>query len=86
MSLAAALIYWVIVALWLTVLATIIFFYVRNPRADPEKLRKRATRMLALAITAQEKGDRDYSIELNKLASQVLAHAEEMERREKHSN
>ena len=28
---AAALIYWVIVALWLTILGTIIFFYVRNP-------------------------------------------------------
>jgi diguanylate cyclase (GGDEF)-like protein len=32
MSLFAALIYWVIVAIWLTVLGTIIFFYVRNPR------------------------------------------------------
>jgi hypothetical protein len=32
MSLFAALIYWVIVALWLTVLGTIIFFYIRNPR------------------------------------------------------
>ena len=31
MNLAAALIYWVIVALWLTILGTIIFFYVRNP-------------------------------------------------------
>jgi diguanylate cyclase (GGDEF)-like protein len=31
MSLAAALIYWVIVALWLTVLGTIGYFYVRNP-------------------------------------------------------
>ena len=33
MSLVAALIYWVIVALWLTVLGTVIFFYVRNPHA-----------------------------------------------------
>lgn len=33
MSLAAALIYWVIVALWLTVLGTIVFFYTRNPHA-----------------------------------------------------
>jgi diguanylate cyclase (GGDEF)-like protein len=33
MSLAAALIYWVIVAVWLTVLATIVVFYIRNPRA-----------------------------------------------------
>jgi diguanylate cyclase (GGDEF)-like protein len=32
MSTAAALIYWVIVAVWLTVLATIVVFYVRNPR------------------------------------------------------
>jgi diguanylate cyclase (GGDEF)-like protein len=32
-SLAAALIYWVIVALWLTVLGTIVFFYIRNPHA-----------------------------------------------------
>ncbi len=33
MHLYAALIYWVIVSLWLTVLGTIIFFYVRNPKA-----------------------------------------------------
>jgi diguanylate cyclase (GGDEF)-like protein len=33
MNLAAALIYWVIVAIWLTVLATIVYFYIRNPRA-----------------------------------------------------
>jgi diguanylate cyclase (GGDEF)-like protein len=33
MSLAAALIYWVIVVIWLTVLSTIVVFYVRNPRA-----------------------------------------------------
>jgi diguanylate cyclase (GGDEF)-like protein len=32
-SLAAALIYWVIVAIWLTVLATIVYFYIRNPQA-----------------------------------------------------
>jgi hypothetical protein len=31
MNLAAASIYWVIVALWLTIFGTIIFFYVRNP-------------------------------------------------------
>jgi len=31
MTLAAALIYWVIVALWLTVLGTIAVFYIRNP-------------------------------------------------------
>jgi diguanylate cyclase (GGDEF)-like protein len=33
MSYFAALIYWVVVALWLTVLATIAYFYARNPRA-----------------------------------------------------
>jgi diguanylate cyclase (GGDEF)-like protein len=33
MSLFAALIYWAIVALWLTVLGTIVYFYIRNPRA-----------------------------------------------------
>ena len=33
MRLAAALVYWVIVALWLTVLGTIIASYVRGPRA-----------------------------------------------------
>jgi diguanylate cyclase (GGDEF)-like protein len=32
MSLFAALIYWVIVVLWLTVLGTVIFFYIRNPQ------------------------------------------------------
>jgi diguanylate cyclase (GGDEF)-like protein len=31
MSMAAALIYWVIVLMWLMVLGTIVFFYVRNP-------------------------------------------------------
>jgi diguanylate cyclase (GGDEF)-like protein len=45
MSIVAALIYWVIVAIWLTVLATIIFFYVRNARAFG------ATRLL-LAVLA----------------------------------
>ena len=33
MSVVAALTYWVIVAIWLTVLGTIAFFYIRNPRA-----------------------------------------------------
>ena len=33
MKLAAALIYWVIVALWLTVLGTVILAYLRDPRA-----------------------------------------------------
>ena len=33
MNVVAALTYWVIVALWLTVLGTIAFLYIRNPRA-----------------------------------------------------
>jgi diguanylate cyclase (GGDEF)-like protein len=33
MQMFAALIYWVIVALWLTVLGTVVFFYIRNPKA-----------------------------------------------------
>src|SRR4029078_13509230 len=45
MSLAAALIYWVIVVLWLTVLATIIVFYIRNPRVF-------GTTSLLLAVVA----------------------------------
>ena len=45
MSLAAALIYWVIVVLWLTVLATIIIFYIRNPRVF-------GTTRLLLAVVA----------------------------------
>jgi signal transduction histidine kinase len=45
MALAAALIYWVIVVLWLTVLGTVLVFYVRNPRAFG------ATRLL-LAVLA----------------------------------
>jgi diguanylate cyclase (GGDEF)-like protein len=33
MAFIAAAIYWVIVALWLTVLLSVVYFYVRNPRA-----------------------------------------------------
>ena len=36
MSYFAAFVYWVIVALWLTVLATIVYFYARNPRPTYE--------------------------------------------------
>jgi diguanylate cyclase (GGDEF)-like protein len=32
MNVAAALVYWVVVAIWLVVLATVVFFYLRNPR------------------------------------------------------
>jgi len=45
MTLVAALIYWVIVALWAFVLGTVVFFYVRNPRAF-------GTTRLLLAVVA----------------------------------
>lgn len=45
MTLAAALIYWVIVSLWLTVLVTLVVFYVRNPRVF-------GTTRLLLAVVA----------------------------------
>jgi len=45
MSLAAALIYWLIVLIWLIVLGTIIVFYVRNPRVF-------GTTRLLLAVVA----------------------------------
>jgi signal transduction histidine kinase len=45
MALVAALIYWVIIVLWLTVLGTLLVFYVRNPRVFG------ATRLL-LAVVA----------------------------------
>jgi hypothetical protein len=33
MNIAAALMYWIVVAMWTTVLATIAYFFWRNPRA-----------------------------------------------------
>ena len=45
MSLAAALIYWVVIVIWLTVLMTLLFFYVRNPRVF-------GTTRLLLAVVA----------------------------------
>jgi diguanylate cyclase (GGDEF)-like protein len=45
MSLAAALIYWVIVLLWLIVLGTLLAFYIRNPRVF-------GTTRLLLAVVA----------------------------------
>jgi diguanylate cyclase (GGDEF)-like protein len=45
MPLAAALIYWVIIAIWLTVLATLLIFYIRNPRVF-------GTTRLLLAVVA----------------------------------
>ena len=44
MNLAAALVYWVIVALWLTVLGTVIVAYLRDPRAFG------ATRLLLMVV------------------------------------
>ncbi len=44
MQLAAALIYWVIVALWLGVLGTVLFYYSRNPQIFG------TTRLLLLVI------------------------------------
>lgn len=44
MSLAAALLYWVIVALWLTVLGTVMVAYLRDPRAFG------ATRLLLMVV------------------------------------
>jgi diguanylate cyclase (GGDEF)-like protein len=49
MTTVAASIYWVIVALWLTILGTICFFYVRNPRAF-------GTTRLLLAVLAIDTG------------------------------
>jgi diguanylate cyclase (GGDEF)-like protein len=45
MHLTAALIYWVIIFIWLTVLATLVIFYVRNPRVF-------GTTRLLLAVVA----------------------------------
>jgi diguanylate cyclase (GGDEF)-like protein len=45
MQLLAAMIYWVIVALWLTVLATVVVFFIRNPKAY-------GTTRLLLAVVA----------------------------------
>jgi diguanylate cyclase (GGDEF)-like protein len=45
MPLAAALIYWVIIFIWLTVLATLLVFYIRNPRVF-------GTTRLLLAVVA----------------------------------
>jgi diguanylate cyclase (GGDEF)-like protein len=45
MQLFAALIYWIIVSLWLTVLGTVIIFFIRNPKAY-------GTTRLLLAVVA----------------------------------
>jgi hypothetical protein len=47
---------------------------------DADRLRNRATRLLALAILAREQGHIEHSDQLTQLASEIF-HAEEMERR-----
>lgn len=47
MNVAAAMVYWAVVAVWLTILGTIAVFYVRNPRAF-------ATTRLLLAVLSTD--------------------------------
>jgi hypothetical protein len=47
---------------------------------DADRLRNRATRLLALAIVSRQ-GQIEHSDQLTQLASEILVHAEEMERR-----
>jgi hypothetical protein len=49
MPLVAALIYWIIVALWLSVLGALLIFYIRNPRIC-------GTTRLLLAVVAIDTG------------------------------
>ncbi len=48
---------------------------------DAVRLRERAARLLALAMRAQEHGQTSVSMELTTLASDILAHAEDIEDR-----
>jgi hypothetical protein len=48
---------------------------------DADRLRNRATRLLALAIITREQGHIEHSDQLTQLPSEILVHAEEMERR-----
>ncbi len=48
---------------------------------DADRLRDRATHVLALAIMAREQGHVEYSERLTQLASEILVHAEEMQQR-----
>lgn len=48
---------------------------------DAEELRARASRLFAFALNARELGIEGYAISLTKLANEVLAEAEEIERR-----
>ena len=48
---------------------------------DSERLRDRAARVLALALDSRESGFDDYSDKLTEQASEILADAEQIERR-----
>ena len=47
---------------------------------DAERLRNRASRLLALALKAHERGMPEHADELTKLSADTLALAEELER------
>jgi hypothetical protein len=49
--------------------------------SEAERLRDRATRLFALALKARERGPHDDAEELERLAAETLAQAEDMERR-----
>lgn len=48
---------------------------------DAERLRDRATRLLALALKAREEGRQEHADELTQLASEALDQATEIEQR-----
>jgi hypothetical protein len=49
---------------------------------DADRLRDRAIRLFALALKAQENGNGQFADQLTQMANEVLAHAEEIERRD----
>jgi hypothetical protein len=48
--------------------------------SDSQKMRDRATRVFAMAIKTRENGFAEHSDQLARLANEILAHAEEIER------
>jgi hypothetical protein len=54
--------------------------------SDSQKLRDRATRVLAMALKSRENGSERHANELTQLANEMLQHAEEMERRSAHAH
>ena len=56
----------------------------KRAMSDSQKLRDRAARVLAMALKSRENGLEKHSDELTQLASEMLQHAEEMERRSAH--